>query len=759
MMKNRVATEEFIENGVFPLMKLNCASCAARVEKIIAGLYGVKDVGVNFATLTATIHYNSKIISAARIRDAVVNAGYDMVLDEGADADEMWQKEYRDLRTKAILALLFSLPTVIIGMFLMDMPYANEMMWVVSTPVIFWLGRGFFISAVRQLKHLALGMDTLVALSTSIAYLFSVFNTVFPQFLMSRGIHPHVYYEAAAVIITFILLGRLLEARAKANTSKALKSLIGLQPKTVTVIRKVTSVAVPLENYINMPVDEVEVGDIILVKPGERIAVDGVVLEGESYVDESMLSGEPIPVLKVCKEKVFAGTINQKGSIRFIASEIGAQTMLAHIVELVRQAQGSKAPVQKMVDKIAGIFVPTVMGIALLSGIIWFVFGGENGITYGILSMVTVLIIACPCALGLATPTAIMVGIGSGAQNGILIKDAGSLEIAKNVNAVVLDKTGTITEGNPVITNVFWNGEIPDKEIERVLPGVIYSLEKQSEHPLAGAICNYFEHDKKTHSVAGFKSITGKGVEGVVKGKRYMIGNLTLLEENHVYPDKILERHGLQMEREAKTVMWVACDTHVVCLIAVADKLKKGSKRAVKELQQAGIGVYMLTGDQENTAKHIAGLAGVRHYKAAVLPHEKALFVKQLQEQGKIVAMVGDGINDSAALACADIAIAMGKGSDIAMDVAQMTIISGNLMKIPQALKLSARTVSTIRQNLFWAFIYNLIGIPVAAGLLYPFNGFLLNPMIAGAAMALSSVSVVCNSLLLGYKMRHGKGV
>jgi Cu2+-exporting ATPase len=635
-------------------------------------------------------------------------------------------------------AALLSLPVVIIGMFFMNIRYANEIMWVLSTPVLLFFGKDFYVNAWKQAKHRKANMDTLVALSTGVAYSFSVFNTLFPGFWHERGLHAHVYFEAAAVIIAFILLGKLLEEKARGNTSSALKKLIGLQPKTVTVIRE-------NETHTQIPVEEVKKGDVILVKPGEKIAVDGKVTSGSSYVDESMLSGEPVPVLKQENEKVFAGTINQKGSFRFRAEKVGAETMLAQIIQMVQDAQGSKAPVQKLVDKIAGIFVPVVIAIAVLAFITWLILGGENGFTHGLLAMVTVLVIACPCALGLATPTAIMVGVGKGAEKGILIKDAESLELAKKVNAVVLDKTGTITEGKPEVAGILW------LENDNRTKQILFSIEKQSEHPLAEAVTNYFG-EMATVTVDHFESITGKGAKANVEGKTYRVGNQNLLEENRIQIDGRLSEAAAKWSDESKTVIWLADENKALAVVAISDRIKETSAEAVHRLQKSGIKVYMVTGDNEATAKAIAAQAGIIHFKAGVLPEQKAAFVKQLQNEGKIVAMVGDGINDSTALAQANVGIAMGKGSDIAMDVAAMTIISSDLNKIPTAIKLSKQTVAAIRQNLFWAFIYNVIGIPVAAGILFPFNGFLLNPMIAGAAMALSSVSVVSNSLRLKWK-------
>lgn len=730
------------QKKIFPVLKLHCAACAKRSEDILQKQPGVLSASVNFATTEALVEYNPAETSPEALRDAVRKGGYDLMIEEeneqGDTLEEIHQKRYAELKNRTVWAIILTLPVVIIGMFFMNIPFANEMMWILSTPVVFWLGRDFFINAWNQAKQRTSSMDTLVALSTSIAYIFSVFNTLFPEFWLQRGIHPHVYFEASSVIITFILLGRLLEEKAKGNTSSSLKKLMGLQPKTVTVV---TSAG----QHQQISIKQVRVGDTILVKPGEKIAVDGKVTEGTSYVDESMLSGEPLAVSKQQGDAVYAGTINQKGSFQFRAEKVGAQTMLSQIIRMVQDAQGSKAPVQKLVDKIAGIFVPVVIGIALLSFVLWIILDPVGGFPHGILSMVTVLIIACPCALGLATPTAIMVGIGKGAEKGILIKDAESLELAKKVNAVVLDKTGTITEGKPVVTDVVWlNNDDSSKEI-------LLALESQSEHPLAEAVFTYFS-GLPISSLTEFESITGKGIKGKYEGKTYFAGNSVLLNQNGIFTDAVLTLEAERLIKQAKTVIWFADEHKALAVVAISDRIKESSVSAIKELQDSGIEVYMLTGDNERTAQEIARIIGINHYKAGVLPQDKAAFVKQLQTGGKTVAMVGDGINDSAALAQADVSIAMGKGSDIAMDVAKMTIISSDLTKIPEAIKLSRQTVNTIKQNLFWAFIYNLIGIPVAAGILYPINGFLLNPMIAGAAMALSSVSVVTNSLRLKWK-------
>ncbi|OJY79637.1 MAG: copper-translocating P-type ATPase [Sphingobacteriales bacterium 40-81] len=734
----------------FPVLNMSCASCAVSVESTLKATDGVVDAAVNFATATVAVEYVPGKTNPAVLRNAVEAVGYDLLLTDNDNAQQetleaIHEKKFRQLKTKTTWAVILSVPVVVIGMFFMNppagragIPYANEIMWLFSTPVVLWFGKDFFVNAWKQAKHRSANMDTLVALSTGIAYIFSLFNMLFPEFWHARGLHAHVYFEAASVVIAFILLGRLLEEKAKGNTAAALKKLMGLQPKTVTIIQQ-SGVQVQL------PVEEVKEGNIVMVKPGEKIAVDGVVVSGSSYVDESMLSGEPVPVLKQEHEKVFAGTINQKGSFQFKAVKVGSATMLAQIIKMVQDAQGSKAPVQKLVDKIAGIFVPVVIGIAMLTFILWVILGGDNGIVQGLLAAVTVLVIACPCALGLATPTAIMVGVGKGAEKGILIKDAESLELAKKVNAIVLDKTGTITEGKPQVTDISWhNGDESGRQI-------LLSIEKQSEHPLAEAVVHYFGEE---HSIAvyDFESITGKGAKATVDGQGYYVGNAGLLNENNIIIPAELKQKADEWSSNAKTVIWFADNTNALAVVAIADKIKSTSVAAIKEIEQMGIEVYMLTGDNEATAGAIAGQTGIQHYKAEVLPRQKSAFIKELQQQGRVVAMVGDGINDSAALAQADVSIAMGKGSDIAMDVAKMTIISSDLAKIPKAIRLSRQTVSTIKQNLFWAFIYNVIGIPVAAGILYPVNGFLLNPMIAGAAMALSSVSVVSNSLLLRVK-------
>ncbi|AKH95050.1 copper-translocating P-type ATPase [Elizabethkingia anophelis] len=728
--------------ATYPVLGMTCASCAGSAENIVKNESGVVNASVNFATGNLSVEYLPNMTNTIQLQKAVLSGGYDLLIEDESTQHEtleaLHNRKFKLLKKKTLWAVLLSIPVVIIGMFFMEIPYANPIMWLFSTPVVLWLGKDFFVNAWKQAKHKSANMDTLVALSTGIAYIFSVFNMLFADFWHQRGLHAHVYFEAASVIIAFILLGKLLEEKAKGNTSSAIKKLMGLQPKNVIVIQEDGTER-------QMAIEEVEVGNIIMVKPGEKIAVDGIVTSGNSYLDESMLSGEPIPVLKKENEKVFAGTINQKGSFQFKAVKVGKETMLAQIIKMVQDAQGSKAPVQKLVDKIAGIFVPTVISIAILTFILWLVWGGQNAVVQGLLAAITVLVIACPCALGLATPTAIMVGVGKGAENGILIKDAESLELAKKINTVVLDKTGTITEGKPQVTGIKWYNN------DDTAKNILLSIEKQSEHPLADAVVKHL-NEAATTPLSMFESITGKGAKADHNNETYLVGNKKFLTENNIIITKDLLKQADEWSKQSKTVIWFSNSKLALSVLAISDKIKETSVQAIKEMQDRGIELYMLTGDNEATARSIAEQTGIKHYKAEVMPQDKANFVKELQQEGKIVAMVGDGINDSTALATADVSIAMGKGSDIAMDVAKMTIISSDLTKIPQAIKLSRQTVATIKQNLFWAFIYNLIGLPIAAGILYPVNGFLLNPMIAGAAMALSSVSVVSNSLRLKWK-------
>ena len=715
-----------VKKATFPVTGMSCAGCASSVERVLNNTDGVDKATVNFATNTVMVEFDEST-SPDKLRDALRSVGYDLITDTGIPEEkrqETIRGNYRKAVHRTVWSAILTLPIFVAGMFFMDWQPGIYGSMVLAIPVLFWFGRSFFINAWLQAKHGRANMDTLVALSTGIAFIFSLFNTFFPGFWHSRGVHPHVYYETATVVITFISLGKLLEERAKASTSSAIKKLMGLQPKTVTAI---------IDNAEKeIPIASVQKGFMILVRPGGKIPVDGTISEGESYIDESSITGEPVPVPKTAGDKIYAGTVNQRGSFRFIAEKVGGETLLAQIIKMVQEAQGSKAPVQRLVDKVAGIFVPVVMAISVLTFVIWMVFGGEEALTKALLTSVAVLVIACPCALGLATPTAIMVGMGKGASNNILIRDAESLELAHRVKAVVLDKTGTITEGKPTVSDIMWYDEALSTELNPVL----LAMESRSEHPLARAVVLSLTGDGvKPAEITWFNSITGKGVEAKDKKENtYYAGNRKFLEEKGITIPEKLASKAEELQGKAATVIYFTDNRQAQAMLAISDKVKATSLTAVRSLHELGVDVYMLTGDNHQTAKAVADQVGIRHFRAGLLPADKAAFIKDLQSDGKIVAMVGDGINDSHALAQADVSIAMGHGSDIAMDVAKITLMTSDLRSIPSALRLSGLTVRGVRQNLFWAFIYNIIGIPIAAGILYPINGFLLDPMIAGAA-------------------------
>ncbi len=724
---------------VFPVTGLGCAACAARVSKVLNAQPGVIEANVNYASATAMVCYDTDKCTPESLGKAVADSGYGLITDvenEEDAAEKERLKQYRALKWQTVGAVVGTVPVFVLSMFFMDLRWGQWVAFVLSATVVFVFGSRFHINAWRQLGNRAVNMDTLVACSTGVAWMFSTFNLLFPGFWLSRGIEPHLYFEAASVIIAFILLGRLMEAKAKHKTNKAIRTLMGLRPKMVTIVSQDGTEK-------EVPVQWAHAGDTVVVRPGERVAVDGTVFSGASYVDESMLSGEPVPVMKQSGDKVFAGTINQKGAFRIKADKTGQDTVLAQIIRMVQDAQGSKAPVQNLVDKVASVFVPVIMGIAVTVFLAWWVFAPEDGFTHGLLAMITVLIIACPCALGLATPTALIVGIGKGASNGILIKDATSLEVARNIDMVILDKTGTVTEGRPEVTDCLWASGTGDGD-RMVLSG----LERLSEHPLAEAVVRFLGMECQVE-ISGFENIPGRGVLGMSEGRRYLAGSLELLRSEGIEVDTAMLKEAGRWQNEARTVVWFADQDRSLAVLAVTDRIKPTSAEAVEKLRGMGIRTYMLTGDNEAAAAAVARMAGIDEFRAGVLPQDKARFVKECQDAGYKVAMVGDGINDSAALAQADLSIAMGRGSDIAMDTAMVTILSSDLSRVPEAVRLSHMTVRTIRQNLFWAFIYNVIAVPVAAGILYPVNGFLLNPMIGGAAMAFSSVSVVANSLRL----------
>jgi copper-(or silver)-translocating P-type ATPase len=718
----------------FPVQGMGCAACVARVENTLKACPGVNKVSVSLASNTAQVDYDPDRTTPAALQKAVRDAGYELLVDgtddeADSEAETARQDAYKSLKKDTVIACVLAALVMLIGMGFNDFPGKGFVLWGLATPVVFWCGRRFFKAGFSALRHGAANMDTLVALSVSISYLFSIFNLLFPQVWTSQGLEAHLYFESATMIVAFILIGRLLEERAKHSTTAAIRKLMDLQEKH--------SLACP--------------GDTLLVKPGERFEVDGVVVEGTSYVDESMLTGEPVPALKQVGEKVYAGTINQNGALSVRVEKVNGDTLLSGIIRMVRDAQGSKAPIQKTVDRIAAVFVPVIIGIAILTFLIW-LFCGE--FTLGLLAMVTVLVIACPCSLGLATPTAIIAGIGNGASKGILIKDAQSLQIARKIDTVVMDKTGTLTEGKPSVVESVWDPLITREDDSRRLnlKDVLYSLEHLSEHPLAVAVCASLRGCEDL-PVEDFEAILGKGIAGTVEGTRFYVGNLSLLHDvlgdipeasNPMVADSI----DPWMDA-GYTIALLFDKVKVYAVLALSDELKDTSVQAVKGLSAQGIDIHMLTGDNEVAARHIAFVAGIPHVTSHILPQGKAEYIKELQASGKRVAMVGDGINDSAALAQADLGIAMGRGSDIAIDTAQVTIVSSDLSKIGELIHLSKRTVRIIRENLFWAFFYNLLAVPVAAGIMYPFTGFLLNPMVAAACMALSSVCVVTNSLRL----------
>ena len=726
----------------FPVLNMHCAGCANNVERTVRKLPGVIEASVNFAANTLAVSYQGDKLTPGEIRAAVLAAGYDLIIEENRKEErrmEEQHKQYLRLKRKVMGAWILVVPLLVFSMVWMHVPYSNEIQLVLAVPVLLFFGSDFYTGAWKQLKMGRSNMDTLVALSTSIAFLFSLFNTLFPGFWYSRGLEPHVYYEASAVIVAFVLTGKLMEERAKGNTSAAIRKLMGMQPKTARVLRKGVEEEILIE--------QLQAGDLVIVRPGEQIPVDGKLSEGDSFVDESMISGEPVPVEKKKGDKVLAGTINQRGSFIIDAAQVGGETVLARIIRMVQEAQGSKAPVQRIVDRITGIFVPVVLGIAVLTLVLWIVIGGGEYISYGIMSAVSVLVIACPCALGLATPTALMVGIGKAAGQHILIKDALALEQMRKIDVVALDKTGTLTEGHPTATGWLWA-----QPQETYFKDVLLAAELKSEHPLAGAIVFALQEEEKIKPAMldSFESITGKGVKVSYRGHTYWVGSHKLLKDFSATVSDVMADMLVHYESAGNGIIYFGRENTLLAIIAVTDPVKATSAEAVKELKRLGIDICMLTGDGQRTALAVSSRLGIERFVADALPDDKADFIRELQLQGKKVAMVGDGINDSQALALADVSIAMGKGTDIAMDVAMVTLMTSDLLLLPKAFQLSKQTVRLIHQNLFWAFIYNLIGIPIAAGILFPLNGLLLSPMLASAAMAFSSVSVVLNSLSLG---------
>lgn len=730
-----------------PVRGMECASCVQNVEKALLGAGGVAKAAANLATEKVKVEYIPSEISLTEIKKTIEDAGYKVLeipQDEELEDIEriVRQKEYKTLKRKFFIGLALAV-VVFLGSSTHWFPWIPDflssfyVLWVLATPVQFWIGWQFYKGAWGAFRHRNADMNTLIAVGTSAAYLYSVTAMLFPSIFTSAGIEPKVYFDTSAVIIVLILFGRLLEARAKGQTSEAIRKLVGLQPKTARVIRD--------GREQDIPVEEVIVGDLVVVRPGEKIPVDGSIREGKSSVDESMITGESIPVRKKPGDEVIGATINKTGSFKFEATKVGKDTALAQIIKLVQDAQGSKAPIQRLADIIAGYFVPIVISIAIITFIIWFDFGPQPVLTFALLNFVAVMIIACPCALGLATPTAVMVGTGKGAEYGILIKGGESLETAHKLDTIVFDKTGTLTKGEPEVTDIVTLNSLSETAILRYAG----SAEKGSEHPLGEAILRKAE-EREINLIdpEDFKAVEGQGIEARVDGHSILLGNKKLMEERGVKAGE-LESKANQLAAEGKTPVYLAVEGRVSGLIAVADTLKENSLQAVKKLKNLGLEVVMLTGDNRKTAEAIAAKSGIESVLSEVLPEDKVLEIKRLQSGGRRVAMVGDGINDAPALAQADIGIAIGSGTDVAVEASDITLIKDDLEGVVSAIDLSKKTIKTIKQNLFWAFFYNTAGIPVAAGILYPFFGILLNPILASAAMAFSSVSVVSNSLRL----------
>jgi Cu+-exporting ATPase len=755
------------EQVSLPIEGMTCASCVGRVEKSLAKLPGVESVAVNLATEQATVKYNPAMVGAGEFRQAVERAGYGIRTDEqsqaqisaaeGADEEPVdrerrtkdgarRQREIRQLRDKFVVSLVAAV-VIMAGMFLPSsvLPWPLQtryyVMYLLATPVQLWAGWQFYKGAWMAARHFTTNMNTLVAVGTSVAYLYSVFITFFSDVVRTAGLAPEAYYDTSTAIIGLILMGRYLEARAKGQTSEAIKKLMGLAPRIARVVRGAQEIDVPLE--------QVQVGDVVRVRPGDKVPVDGVVLDGSSAVDESMLTGESLPVEKGPGSQVIGATFNKTGSFTFRATRVGKDTALAQIVKLVEDAQGSKAPIQRLADQISSYFVPAVLGLSALTFVLWYFLGPEPRVTFALVSMIAVLIIACPCALGLATPTAIMVGTGKGAEYGVLIRGGEALEGAHKVNAIVLDKTGTLTRGKPSVTDVIPANGLSESDLLRL----VGSAEQGSEHPLGEAIVfRAKEIGLPISPTTGFNALAGHGISATVENRNMLVGNARLMEQSGVHLDGLGD-HASTLALQGKTPMYVAVSQgsywQAAGLIAVADTLKPESAEAVRELQALGLEVWMLTGDNRATAEAIASQVGITNVMSEVLPGEKSAKVKELQAQGKAVAMVGDGVNDAPALAQADLGIAIGTGADVAMEASDITLVGGDVRGVVTAFALSRRTIGTIRQNLFWAFFYNVILIPVAMGVLFPLFGLLLNPIMAAAAMAMSSVSVVTNSLRL----------
>ena len=730
-----------MKKAEFTISGMHCASCASIITKALNGEDGVTDGNVNYSTAKATVSFDETKINEDKIMSLIADKGFkaeESLANSQEESinkrEENLKKEIFDLQNKFLLGLFFAVPSFIIGMVFMwigiMIPYQNYILWALATPVQFYIGWTFYQGTWNSLKNRSANMDTLVALGTTAAYLFSIYATIYRPDLGQ-------YFEASTMLITLVFLGKVLETRAKGKTSDAIKKLMNLTPKMTIVIRNSVEVEVSVK--------DVKPSDIVLVKPGERIPVDGSIVSGETSIDESMITGESIPRDKKVGSIVIGGTINKQGSITFQAREVGNRTVLSQIIKLVEDAQGRKAPIQRFADIVSAYFVPIVIIISLATFIVWYFLLGQN-ISFALITSVSVLVIACPCALGLATPTAIMVGTGRGAQMGVLFKGGDALETLQNVNHIIFDKTGTITKGEPEVSDYVGVGDSSDDLVIKLA----MSLEKKSEHPLAEAIVKRgTELNINPLQVDSFKAVTGMGIEGKIEGVKYYLGNIKLLKENKISVSNEDESLLIKYEEQGKTAMLLSDSNKVLGIIAILDSLKDGVSEVIKSLEKLGMEIHLLTGDNRRTAETIAHDAGIKNIKAEVLPQDKTNYVKELQKVGAKVVMVGDGINDAPALAQADIGIAMGSGTDVAMETGDVVLMKNEIEDVVTAIRLSRGTMSKIRQNMFWALFYNVLGIPIAAGVLYPAFGFLLNPVFAGAAMALSSVSVVSNSLRL----------
>jgi Cu+-exporting ATPase len=745
--------EAGMEKITLPVRGMSCASCVKKVENVLSGLGGVVRASVNFATERATVQYVPGAVSVAEFKKAVKDAGYEILEPEGVEKEDILDREktareaeYGKLRRKLFTGVILVIPVFLLAywkalglanLYDLNRQISFYLQLLFQTPIQFWVGWQFYVGAWKSAKHKSADMNTLIAVGTSAAYLYSILAMFFPHLFSAQGLAAEVYFDTAGAIIVLILLGRLLEARAKGQTSEAIKKLIGLQAKTARIVRN--------GEEMDIPVEDVKIGDIVMVRPGEKVPVDGTIKEGHSSVDESMVTGESIPVEKHAGDEVIGATINKTGTFKFEATKVGKDTMLAQIVKMVEEAQGSKPPIARLADIIAGYFVPAVIGIAIITFTVWYFLGPAPALTYAVLNFVAVLIIACPCALGLATPTSIMVGTGKGAESGVLIRGGEALETTHKIRAIVMDKTGTLTKGEPSVTDIVESGGYKKEDI------LCYaaSAEKGSEHPLGEAIVNRaIDGNVPLVNPENFNAIAGHGIEANIGGRSVLLGNAKLMKDRSIPLDGLGEK-AEELSNQGKTPMFVAIDQNLAGIIAVADTLKANSREAVEALHKMGVEVVMITGDNRRTAQAIASQLGVDRVLAEVLPDGKADEVKKLQAEGKKVAMVGDGINDAPALAQADVGIAIGTGTDVAMESADITLISGDLRGVLTAIALSKATIRNIKQNLFWAFAYNRILIPVAAGVLFPFFGILLNPIFAAAAMGLSSVTVVTNALRL----------